>query len=271
LPESNVTPDALTGCEVDRIGQFRFNCETIVIQIARPLLLSRCDQIGNLLSRGQYRLTSRTRGGQRHCDQSGHQNEANDGVALEPAVKRPSIIRRKRFVLPKDSSLAAHDPPIHDPCQMNRTYPLARRMTVMGITQRSGEVRNCLMTGTMTPPITLAVAGIPICALNSAGPDRCNRNSRRNNGIGTRRTCRQSQDMSAIEGSPAVLSGCRDFSVCPFYEGPGPSVVIASGNRRPRNTAAAGSYWRLRFTSIPMASGLHCRLRHAKHCSVGLR
>ena len=34
---------------------------------------------------------------------------------------------------------------------------------------------------------------------------------------------------------------------------------------------AAGSYWRLRFTSIPMASGLHCRLRHAKHCSVGLR
>ena len=39
---------------------------------------------------------------------------------------------------------------------MNQTYPLARGMTVMGITQRSGEVRNCLLTGTMKPPINWA-------------------------------------------------------------------------------------------------------------------
>jgi hypothetical protein len=29
-------------------------------------------------------------------------------------------------------------------------------MTVMGITQRSGEVWNCLLTGTMTPPVNWA-------------------------------------------------------------------------------------------------------------------
>ena len=35
------------------------------------------------------------------------------------------------------------------------------------------------------------------------------------NTIGTQRPCRQSPHMSAIEGRPAVLSRCREFSLRP--------------------------------------------------------
>jgi len=48
-------------------------------------------------------------------------------------------------------------------------------------------------------------------------------------GSGTQRPCRQSPHMSAIEGRPAVLSRCREFSLRPEPDIDGAEIPQCSG------------------------------------------
>jgi hypothetical protein len=88
---------------------------------------------------------------------------------------------------------------------------------------------------------------------------------------GTQRTCRQSQICSLLKVDRPCFRAAVTSQFAPFTK-----VRVPIGRHRKRQASSAQYcsrrlYWRLRFISIPMASGLHCRLRHAKHCSAGLR